>query len=134
MVGCVPVDVWIREDLRPIAKAARDDARDDAKIDGYLWLSGAFCLGIGGGCVFGSVGVVAAYFYEPSPPPTRLVGKPPEYVDAYVSMYKSERNKTALSGASLGCIAGAVVAGCLVTPWAAALGTYAGRIAHERGW
>ena len=134
MVGCVPVGVWVREDLRPIAKAAHDDARDDAKIDACLWLSGGFCLGIGGGCLLGSVGIVAAYFYEPSPSPARLVGKPPEYVDLYVSTYKAERNITALSGAFLGCAAGAVVAGCLVTPWATALGTYVGRIADKSGW
>ena len=93
-----------------------------------------FCFGVSGGCLFGSLGVVAAYFYEPSPPPTRLVGKPPEYVDSYINMYKAERNKTALSGAFLGCTAGAIITGCLVTPWAAALGTVVGRMADKSGW
>ena len=121
----------------PVA-TARDDASTDvrtaATIDTCLWLSGGFGLGVGGGCLLGVFGIVGAYFYQPSPPPMRLVGKPPEYIDAYVARYKSTRNDVALSGAGLGCIAGAVTAGCLVTPWATVLGTFAGRIADQRGW
>ena len=62
------------------------------------------------------------------------MGKSPEYINAYVSRYKSIRNNAALGGACLGCIAGAIMAGCLVTPWATALGVGAGRMADERGW
>ena len=117
---------------------ARDDASTDvrtaATIDSCLWLSGGFSLGIGGGCLLGSLGIVGAYFYQPSPPPTRFMGKPPEYIDAYVSRYKETRNNAALGGVCLGCIAGTITAGCLVTPWAAALGVVAGRMADERGW
>ena len=121
----------------PVA-TARDDASTDvrtaATIDSCLWLSGGFGLGVGGGCLLGALGIVGARFYEPSPPPTRFIGKSPEYIDAYVARYKSTRNEVALSSACLGCIAGAITAGCLVTPWATALGVFAGRIADERGW
>ena len=136
MVGCISImsDVWVCEDLRPIYETAHDDAHDDAHVDRCLWLSGGLCLGVGGGCLLGSLGIVAAHFYEPSPPPTRLLGKPPEYVDFYVSNYREVRQNVALSAASIGCIAGAVTAGCLVTPWATVLGTFAGRIADGRGW
>jgi hypothetical protein len=136
MVGCISImsDVWVREDLRPIYETAHDDAHDDAHVDRCLWLSGGLCLGFGGGCLLGPLGIVAAHFYEPSPPPTRLLGKPPEYVDFYVSNYREVRQNVALSAASIGCIAGAVTAGCLVTPWATVLGTFAGRIADGRGW
>lgn len=121
----------------PVA-TARDDASTDvgtaATIDLCLWLSGGFSLGVVGGCLLGALGIVGARFYEPSPPPTRFIGKSPEYIDAYVARYKSTRNDVALSGACLGCIAGTITAGYLVTPWAAALGVFAGRMADERGW
>jgi hypothetical protein len=135
MVGCVlPYMVESDENARQIGKAAYDDAHDDANVDRCMWLSGGLCLGFGGGCLLGPLGIVAAHFYEPSPPPTRLLGKPPEYVDFYVSNYREVRQNVALSAASIGCIAGAVTAGCLVTPWATVLGTFAGRIADGRGW
>ena len=139
-VECVAIiDIWEvpAPEGSPVA-AARDDAKTDvataARVDVCLWLSGGFGLGFGGGCLLGSLGIVGAYFYQPSPPLTRFIGKSPEYIDAYIARYKRARNQVALSGAGLGCIAGAVTAGCLVTPWAAALGTFVGRIADERGW
>ena len=139
-VECVSIiDTWPpRPPEGSLAATAIDDAEADvrtvARVDACLWLSGGFCLGIGGGCLLGSLGIVGAYFYQPSPHPTRLVGKPPEYIDFYVTHYKRERNRAALGGACLGCTAGAVTAGCLVTPWATVLGTFAGRIADGRGW
>ena len=64
MVGCISImsDVWVREDLRPIYETAHDDAHDDANVDRCLWLSGGLCLGVGGGCLLGSLGIVAALF------------------------------------------------------------------------
>ena len=121
----------------PVA-IAKDDASTDvrtaARFDTCLWLSGGFGLGFSGGCLLGSLGIVGAYFYEPSPPVTRLIGKPPEYIDAYLAHYKSQRNEAAFYGACLGCTAGAITAGCLVTPWATVFGAIAGRMADERGW
>ena len=139
-IECVAIiDLWevpVPEGS-PVA-IARDDASTDvraaARFDTCLWLAGGFGLGIGGGCLLGSLGIMGAYFYQPSPPLTRLIGKPPEYIDTYVASYKGARNRAALSGAGLGCIAGAVTAGCLVTPWATVLGTVAGRMADARGW
>ena len=121
----------------PVAIGREDASRDvrtAAGFDSCLWLAGGFGLGIGGGCLLGSLGIVGAYFYQPSPSPTRFMGKPPEYIDAYVSRYKETRNNAALGGACLGCIAGTITAGCLVTPWAAALGVVAGRMADQSGW
>ena len=143
LVGCV-IDHYPAymsesdESLRQIKKAAYDDASNDASNDGkielWLWCSGGFCLGFGGGCLLGSLGVVAAYFRQPSPPPTRFLGKPPEYIDVYVSHYKSRRNNSALGGACLGCAAGAITAAVPRTPWAIVLGAVAGKIVDERGW
>ena len=140
VVECVSIiDTWPpRPPEGSLAATAIDDAEADvrtaARVDACLWLSGGFCLGISGGCLLGSLGIVGAAFYEPSPPPMRLVGKSPEYIDFYVAHYKAERIEAAFGGAGLGCIAGAVTAGCLVTPWATVLGTFAGRIADQRGW
>ena len=136
MVGCfLPYMTESDEKAYQIGEAGYNDGSDDADVNSCLWLSGGLCLGVGGGCLLGSLGVVAAFFYEPSPPPpTRLLGKPPEYVDVYVSNYKHARWMLALSGASLGCATGAIAAGCLVTPWSAALGTVVGRMVDERGW
>lgn len=139
-VECVAIiDKWETPALAgsPVA-TARDDASTDvrtaATIDTCLWLSGGFGLGISGGCLLGALGIVGARFYEPSPPPTRFIGKSPEYIDAYVARYKSTRNEAALGGACLGCIAGTITAGCLVTPWATVLGAFVGRVADEAGW
>ena len=139
-VECVAIiDRW--EVLVPegsLVAIARDDASTDvraaAQFDTGLWLLGGFGVGFGGGCLLGSLGIVGALFYHPSPPSARLIGKPPEYIDAYVTRYERERNEAALGGAGLGCIAGAVTAGCLVTPWATVLGAVAGRMADGRGW
>ena len=137
MAGCVSImaDVHVREDLRPIHETAYDDAYDDANVEIWLWSVGGLCLGFGGGCLLGPLGIVTAHhFYEPSPPPTRLLGKPPEYVDYYVGTYKAVRRNVALSSTVLGCAAGAVTGGCLVTPWVTVLGTFVGRVADQAGW
>ena len=134
MAACIMTDVWVREDLRPVYETARNDANTDANIDRYLWLSGGLCLGFGGGCLLGPLGIVAAYFYEPSPPPTRLLGKPPEYVDFYVSNYKKIRQNVALSAAGIGCLVGAIAAAIPRTPWAIVFGSAGGKIATENGW
>ncbi len=134
MVGCVESYMTVSDkSLRQIAKAGHDDAYNDVN-DRYLWLSGGFCLGISGGCLLGTLGIVGAYFYQPSPPPMRLLGKPPEYIDVYVGYYKAAKNRIALSGACLGCAVGAIVAAVPRTPWAIPFGFFAGRIATERGW
>ncbi len=136
IVGCVPDTYYMTTDNREhqIIETAKADAIVDAKIERWLWCSGGLCLGIGGGCLLGSLGIVGAYFYEPSPAPTRLVGKSPEYIALYVAYYKGQRNTDALNAASLGCTAGVLTAGCIATPWATVLGTFAGRIATERRW
>lgn len=136
IVGCVPDTYYMTEDegSRDIIEAAKVDADADANVERWLWCSGGLCLGVSGGCLLGSLGVVAAYFYEPSPPPMRLVGKSSEYIDLYVAHYKGQRNTDVLNSALIGCTTGAVVTGCLVTPWATVLGTFAGRIAAERRW
>lgn len=113
------------EVLTKIANAAEHDAEADADADGCLYFCGGFSLALGGGCFLGALSLVPAYSYRPSPPLSRLTGKPPEYIAVYVDTYKEQRRSTAASAAIVGCTLGAATAGCLalagVTPWSTAL-------------
>lgn len=111
--------------LRQIANAAKHDADTDADDDACLWFCSGFSLALGGGCLLGSLSLVPAYSYRPSPPLNRLVGKSPEYIAVYIDTYKEERRSEAASAAVVGCALGAATAGCLafagVSPWSTAL-------------
>ena len=113
------------EALQQIVTAAEHDADADADADGCAWLCSGFSLALGGGCLLGSLSLVSAYSYRPSPPVSRLVGKSPEYISVYIDTYKEERRSTAASAAFVGCTLGAATAGCLalvgVSPWSTAL-------------
>ena len=113
------------EVLKKIATAAKNDAEDDADADGCLWFCGGFSLALGGGCLLGALSLIPSYSYRPSPPLTRLVGKPPEYIGVYIDTYKEQRRSVAASAAIVGCTLGAATAGCLalagVSPWSTAL-------------
>lgn len=71
---------------QPPVDAARAtmEAMNDARIDtnSTLWFFA--------GCLLSWVGIVIAYVAEPSPPPSRLMGKSPEYLAVYTTTYKSE--------------------------------------------
>lgn len=81
--------------------------------------------GQGIGCIIGlTTGVliplVRIYNHLPHPPPERLIGKSPEYIEFYADAYKSKtrslRTKLAAAGAATGC--GLMILGCLVgTEW-----------------
>ena len=111
------------EVLKQITAAAKHDA--DADADGCLWFCSGFSLALGGGCLLGSLSLVSSYSYRPSPPLSRLVGKPPEYIAVYIDTYKEQRRSDAASAAIVGCTLGAATAGCLalvgVSPWSTAL-------------
>ena len=82
--------------------AAERDAEVDAKQ--FLWIGGNFVLGLVGGCVLGSVGLLGAYLYEPVPPASRLMGKSPEYVLFYADAYKVRTRMLQLRSAFIGCL------------------------------
>lgn len=80
--------------------------------------------GQGIGCMAGlTVGVlipiIRIYNHLPHPPPERLIGKSPEYVEFYTDTYKAKtrslRTKLAAAGAATGC--GLGILGCLVSEW-----------------
>ena len=113
------------EVLKQITTAAKHDASTDADEDGCLWFCSGFSLALGGGCLLGSLSLISSYSYRPSPPLSRLVGKPPEYIAVYIDAYKEQRRSDAASAAIAGCALGAATAGCLafagVSPWSTAL-------------
>lgn len=122
IVGCQPHRYYMDEESNHIASHAWRDAEDNSLIERCLWLSGGFGLGIGGGCLLGSLGITAAYFYPSSPAPERLLGKSPKYINVYLQVYKETKRTIALANACTGCAVGALVAGCLTTPWAIVYG------------
>lgn len=67
--------------------------------------------------------IIRIYNHLPHPPPERLIGKSPEYIEFYTDAYKSKtrslRTKLAAAGAVTGCTGcGLMTLGCLVsTDW-----------------
>lgn len=68
------------------------------KIDGNLWF--------GAGCLFGLLGLGAAYVIEPSPSATKLLGKDANYVAIYTDCYKAAGKNVQTSKAMKGCLIG----------------------------
>ena len=98
---------------------ARVAAERDAEVDTnqVLWIGGNFLLGVVGGCVLGSVGLLGAHLYEPTPPASRLMGKSPEYVLFYADAYKARARDLQLRSAFIGCLGGSVVSGCVLASY-----------------
>jgi len=74
------------------------DASRDARADvnGALWL--------GAGCLFGILGVGAAYIIEPTPGASRLIGKSSQYVAVYTDEYKRVGKGIQTKQALIGCV------------------------------
>jgi len=78
-----------------------------ASVNGMLW----FLVG----CTGSVIGLVLAYYLEPSPSATQLLGKSPEYAAAFTDAYKATAKSIQTRNAWTGCIVtGVVYAGCSV--------------------
>ena len=94
-----------------IAKATADAKRDSqADTDTTFW----FIIGC-----FGSVlGFLYANYNVPTVPADRLIGKSPDYVTTYSSVYirksKAIRQNRVITGCVTSAIAGVVLYGCLI--------------------
>ena len=94
-----------------VAKAAADAERDaQADTDTAFW----FIVGC-----FGSVlGFLYANYNVPTVPADRLIGKSPDYVTTYSSVYvresKAIRQNRVVTGCVTSAIAGVVLSGCLI--------------------
>lgn len=84
------------------ASAMADGERDAAAdTNNVAWLAV--------GCLVGVLGVLIGYVMEPSPPPTRLLGKSPEYVASYTQSYKYAGKQIQGKKALVGCLVGTAV-------------------------
>ena len=72
-------------------------------------LSAVFFLPSPYGYLLPPVGIIGSYSYRPVPPPSRLIGKSPEYISAYTTTYKSKRGNIQVRWTSAGCLSGCVV-------------------------
>ena len=95
----VEVDPVIAE--RDILKAAADAERDVAQLDTSYWAIG--------GCLFGIIGVAYASAYNHTPPMAKLIGKSPEYIQAYLHAYHNLAQKRMTNAAMQGCVVGTVL-------------------------
>ena len=89
----------------PVATDACAQAQMDAQADvnETLWFFA--------GCIFNIWGVGAAYVIEPSPPASRLLGQPPDYVAIYTDCYKDKAKSIQTSASMKGCVLGSVLGG-----------------------
>ena len=69
-------------------------------------------IGVVGGCVLGSAGLLGAYLYEPSVPTARLMGQSPEYILTYSDAYKTKARNLQVRSAVIG-LGGSVVSACI---------------------
>ena len=58
-------------------------------------------------------GIIGSYSYRPSPPPSRLIGKSPEYIAAYTSAYQLKRGNIQARWTSAGCLSGCGILGTI---------------------
>ncbi len=89
--------IVLAQDAGDACLQAQMDAERD--VTGPLWF--------GAGCLFGILGVGAAYLIEPSPSAMSLLGKSPEYVAVYTNCYKNKGSSIQTKNAWTGCLIGA---------------------------
>ena len=63
----------------------------------------------GGYLLTTSVGIKTVYSYRPDPPAARFIGKSPEYIDTYISTYKSTRGHKQTEWVAGGCFLGTLM-------------------------
>ena len=96
-----------------VAIAAEADANKDVSkllcFSAGCVLSALFFLPSPYGYLLPPAGIIGSYSYRPGPPPSRLIGKSPEYISAYTTTYKSKRGNIQALWTSAGCFSGCVV-------------------------
>ncbi len=91
------------EELKNARAYAEAVAKD--KVAAQTWVAA--------GLLLGPIGVLFAYATTPSLPESYLVGKSPEYVEAFTDAYTEKGKSIQRSRALQGCVAGVVVGGCV---------------------
>ena len=83
----------------------------------YLPKSNCFIplIGMAGGYLLTtSVGIKTVYSYQPDPPAARFIGKSPEYINNYISTYKSTRGRKQAEWVAGGCFVGTLLNGIML--------------------
>ena len=96
--------------------AAEADANQD--VNKPLWFGAGFLLAGTASLLepYGYImllGGLAGYIYQPAPPPTRLMGKSPEYITAYTAAYKSKVGQVQANLMGAGCLSGCLIVALL---------------------
>ena len=99
------------------APAAEADANKDVNkllcFSAGCALSSLFFLPSPYGYLVLPTGIIGAYSYRPPPPPSRLIGKSPEYIAAYTSTYLLKRGDIQAQWTAAGCLSGCVILGTI---------------------
>ena len=99
------------------ATAAEADANKDVSkllcFSAGCVLSALFFLPSPYGYLLPPTGIIGSYSYRPVPPPSRLIGKSPEYIAAYTSVYQLKRGNIQAQWTSAGCLSGCVILGTI---------------------
>lgn len=105
---CVVLSQQTNDAVQAIAQA-----KNDVK-EPFGWFAGSFLTSVAFGCLGGSVVIATSQVIPAEAPTYRLMGKSPDYVNAYANAYKKEVKQKRLIHTSTGCIAGSAVAAWLV--------------------
>jgi len=89
----LPVLVSALETEKIIAQAKKDAEND---VNGMGWMVV--------GCFFAYLGVGAAYLFVRNPPPSKLMGKPADYVFIYAHAYRRAVRSKQVTNALAGCL------------------------------
>jgi hypothetical protein len=91
--------------LRGVAiQNARKNAEEDHR--GAAW----YMIG----CVLPVIGVAISNASTPTIPPSRLLGKSPEYINIYTDIYMRRRKQLQFGSALSGCLSTGLFVGCLL--------------------
>ena len=92
------------EDAAPVdtSKVVADaQAAAEAEVNMSLWFAT--------GCLLNVFGIISAFSVRPSPPESHLIGKSPEYVEAFTEAYLQKAKSIQREGAIAGCLAGTLL-------------------------
>lgn len=92
---------------------AKKDAENIAPQERALWGGAALVTATFFGCIGGSVILGVSFFYKPTPPVEKLIGKSPEYISFYTQTYQREKQMGNQIASAGGCIGGSIIAGFL---------------------
>jgi len=98
IMSLVSLPVFVYSQTGAVAQAKIDANKHVSK---FLWF--------GAGCLFGLIGVGAAYLIAPNPPASALLGKDADWVTLYTDAYRSEGKRIQGKYAIYGCLTNALV-------------------------